>query len=66
MSGHKECYGQCERCVWRYNGGCSEWIRWYDTAVIREFWEYGDDKSAEAMDIERDVALYSGKPAIYL
>nr|DAL51003.1 MAG TPA_asm: hypothetical protein [Caudoviricetes sp.]DAL51616.1 MAG TPA_asm: hypothetical protein [Caudoviricetes sp.] len=27
MSGHKECYGQCERCAWRYNGGCSEWIR---------------------------------------
>ena len=22
---HKPCYGKCERCVWKYNGGCSEW-----------------------------------------
>lgn len=22
---HKKCYGKCERCVWLYNGGCSEW-----------------------------------------
>ena len=21
----KSCYGKCARCVWRYNGGCSEW-----------------------------------------
>ena len=22
----KQCYGElCERCVWKYNGGCSEW-----------------------------------------
>lgn len=21
---HKECYGKCDRCVWKYNGGCSE------------------------------------------
>ena len=21
----KPCYGKCERCVWFYNGGCSEW-----------------------------------------
>ena len=23
----KPCYGKCERCVWKYNGGCSEWRR---------------------------------------
>lgn len=23
----KPCYGLCERCVWKYNGGCSEWNR---------------------------------------
>ena len=22
---HKPCYGKCGRCVWRDNGGCSEW-----------------------------------------
>lgn len=24
---HKECFKSmlCARCVWRYNGGCSEW-----------------------------------------
>lgn len=22
---HKLCYGKCDRCVWRDNGGCSEW-----------------------------------------
>ena len=22
---HKDCYGLCDRCVWMYNGGCSEW-----------------------------------------
>lgn len=22
---HKPCYGKCPRCVWRWNGGCSEW-----------------------------------------
>ena len=21
----KPCYGKCDRCVWKYNGGCSEW-----------------------------------------
>lgn len=21
----KVCYGLCEQCVWKYNGGCSEW-----------------------------------------
>lgn len=25
IEGHKPCYGLCCRCVWRYNGGCSEW-----------------------------------------
>lgn len=23
---HKDCYGKCDRCVWKNNGGCSEWI----------------------------------------
>ena len=27
---HKPCYGQCVRCVWRRNGGCSEWNGWED------------------------------------
>lgn len=22
----KDCYGKCDRCVWKNNGGCSEWI----------------------------------------
>lgn len=22
---HKPCYGKCPRCVWKRNGGCSEW-----------------------------------------
>lgn len=21
----KPFYGKCDRCVWKYNGGCSEW-----------------------------------------
>lgn len=21
----KVCYGSCDRCVWKYNNGCSEW-----------------------------------------
>ena len=25
---HKFCYGKCDRCVWRDNGGCSEWNGW--------------------------------------
>ena len=25
MTKHKKCYGKCDRCVWKYNGGCSEW-----------------------------------------
>lgn len=25
LSPHKSCYGKCDRCVWRNNGGCSEW-----------------------------------------
>lgn len=24
----KPCYGKCESCVWKYNGGCSEWNGW--------------------------------------
>ena len=27
IRGHKRCYGKCDRCVWKYNGGCSEWPR---------------------------------------
>lgn len=23
----KKCYGKCNRCVWKSNGGCSEWKR---------------------------------------
>ena len=23
----KKCYGKCNRCVWKDNGGCSEWRR---------------------------------------
>ena len=22
---HKPCYGKCNRCMWRWNGGCNEW-----------------------------------------
>ena len=25
---HKTCYGKCDRCVWKDNGGCSEWNGW--------------------------------------
>ena len=26
MGSIKQCYGlQCNRCAWKYNGGCSEW-----------------------------------------
>lgn len=21
----KPCYGLCDRCIWKKNGGCSEW-----------------------------------------
>ena len=28
MMKHKPCYGKCERCIWRDNGGCSEWNGW--------------------------------------
>ena len=24
----KSCYGKCESCVWKYNGGYSEWNGW--------------------------------------
>lgn len=27
----KECYGKCARCVWKYNGGCSEWRKRNET-----------------------------------
>lgn len=25
MEEHKTCYGKCDRCAWKENGGCSEW-----------------------------------------
>ena len=25
MTKRKRCYGKCDRCVWKNNGGCSEW-----------------------------------------
>nr|DAU67264.1 MAG TPA: hypothetical protein [Caudoviricetes sp.] len=25
MTKHKRCYGKCDRCVRKNNGGCSEW-----------------------------------------
>lgn len=25
MTKHKKCYGKCDCCVWKNNGGCSEW-----------------------------------------
>lgn len=28
MTDLKPCYGKCELCVWKYNGGCSEWNGW--------------------------------------
>lgn len=27
MTKRKKCYGKCDRCVWKNNGGCSEWRR---------------------------------------
>lgn len=24
----KPCYGKCDLCIWKYNGGCSEWNGW--------------------------------------
>lgn len=26
----KPCYGKCDKCVWRTNGGCSEWNEYKD------------------------------------
>lgn len=28
MNPVKEYFGKCDRCAWRYNGGCSEWNRY--------------------------------------
>ena len=39
---HKKCYGKCPRCVWRYNGGCSEWGKrsnWTHEGV--KWWVWG-------------------------
>ena len=38
----KPCYGKCERCVWKYNGGCSEWNGW-----SRREEEVGNDNGQE-------------------
>ena len=38
----KPCYGKCESCVWKYNGGCSEWNGWY-----RRDEEVGNDNGQE-------------------
>lgn len=27
MTKHEKYYGKCDRCVWKNNGGCSEWRR---------------------------------------
>ena len=27
----KSCYGKCDHCVWRNNGGCSMWNGWEET-----------------------------------
>lgn len=29
---HKKSYGKCGRCVWKNNGGCSEWRKVADAA----------------------------------
>jgi len=39
----KDCYGKCDRCVWRDNGGCSIWNGW--------------EGNTEAEYIEREAAL---------
>lgn len=38
----KPCYGKCESCAWKYNGGCSEWNGWY-----RRVEEVGNDNGQE-------------------
>ena len=40
---HKPCYGKCDRCVWKYNGGCSEW----DKRLINEFINKEENNSHE-------------------
>lgn len=27
----KSCYGKCDRCIWKENGGCSEWNGYKNT-----------------------------------
>ena len=31
MNKQKSCYGLCDKCVWKENGGCSEWNGWNNT-----------------------------------
>ena len=40
---HKPCYGKCNQCVWKYNGGCSEW----DKRLINEFINKEENNSHE-------------------
>lgn len=32
----KPCFGKCDRCVWRNNGGCSEWNGYAGERLTRE------------------------------
>lgn len=32
----KPCFGKCARCVWRNNGGCSEWNGFGEERLTRE------------------------------
>ena len=34
MAELKPCYGRCDRCVWKDNGGCSEWNGFKDEEQI--------------------------------
>ena len=35
----KPCYGKCNSCVWKYNGGCSEWNGWNRRAEEEDKYE---------------------------
>ena len=32
----KKCYGKCEQCAWKYNGGCSEWNGYVEEVLTHE------------------------------
>ena len=40
----KPCYGLCARCVWRDNGGCSEWPKWEDSLTTMFVAEANQEK----------------------